>query len=317
MSITKSEIGAIMQPKNEVAKLFPSKLNDIVAFLGKYSANISQIAPTNFNVARFIARAASEIARNEGIRTCEPKSIVDAMLKVSMLGLEPSTGEAYFIPRKFERKLEGGKISQGYECTVMLGYQGLQRLMFENLNVQRFDADVVTSGDFFEFQKGTSQFLRHTKGQDLATAENTQYAWALVKINGNLFFDVVNVGYIKNAQKLSKGDVWKYHFGEMATKTAIRHLLKRLPIYSDKLKQALSLEDAKFGDFQKLEDMVIIEQTEQPQADEVTEICVLLSNGDMGIENIPEKYKEHPEVLKVLELIKQNDKEGLTENVKS
>ena len=127
---------------------------------------------------------------------------------------------------------------------MIIGYRGMMDLARRSGQVKRITARVVRKGDKFDYAYGLDERLTHTP--DEAASGDITHVYAFVElIEGYKDFDVMSRAEVEAVRKRSKagGDgPWVTDYGEMAKKTVIRRLLKRIPS-STELQQALTLQD--------------------------------------------------------------------------
>ena len=154
----------------------------------------------------------------------DQRSLCDAVLSALNLGLsfQPSLGQAYLVPRK------------GRVC-FQLGYRGLMELARRSGGVVLMASELVYPGDRFEVVLGTDRRLLHVP--DVWGAGRTYdamlgaYATATLT-SGAVDFEVMSKAEIERRRdvSMSKSGPWSAWPEEMARKTVMRALLKRLPL---------------------------------------------------------------------------------------
>lgn len=190
-----------------------------------YSRAISNGLPTSYDggAERFARSVLNAIMTDKTgkLVTCAPRTIIGAALHAAQLGLEIGPlGEAYLVPF-------------GNECTFMLGYRGMIKLAYQaGVDI---DAQVVHQGDLFDVEWGTNQHLVH-RPQFGPDRGRPYLWWALGKRVGAPDygkFVVVDETYVAKRRAVSKmgnKGAWSEWTEEMALKTAIRALGKRVPM---------------------------------------------------------------------------------------
>jgi recombination protein RecT len=194
-------------------------MSDLIKTLDSKEA-IERIAkviedPTQIN--RFFTLVKMEMSKSEKLRTCDPISMWQCLIKIAERGLFIGTGDAYLIPYK-------GK------CTVQLGYSGMTKLLYR-AGLKTLTADVVYKNDKFSYVNGTSPKLEHTKTFGERGERVCAYAIASVK-NKNVMEIMLKqeLDEIKKIALSTKSDSpWLTFYDEMAKKTVIKRLFKRLP----------------------------------------------------------------------------------------
>lgn len=159
---------------------------------------------------------------NDVLLNCTPQSIWDAIDTASAMGLVPMT-------------TDGALIRRGQKATFMPMYGGYLKRIRNSNTVQDVDTQLACENDDFTYRLGTDPTINHTPL--LADRGNYThvYAWALMA-SGKYIIEVMDVAEINNIRDTygskSNGHVvgpWVSNYGEMARKTVIRRLAKRLP----------------------------------------------------------------------------------------
>lgn len=196
----------------------------------------SQLMPP----ARFAQIVTTLCARNPKLLDCNQTSLIGAVLQCAALGLdpEPALGNAWFVPFK-------GMVQ------FIPGYKGLATLAWRSGQMASLTMQVVRAGDVFDYEYGSSPFLRHKPMADNEHAAIT-HAYATGKpIGGEVMFEVMTAQQVKNIQSRSPSaragsSPWVTDWEAMAKKTAFRRLAKLLPLSTEKslpLSKALYLDE--------------------------------------------------------------------------
>ncbi len=205
------------------------KVTNLRAALEKRMETIARTLPAQFMSApRFAQIVTTLCAQNPALLDCKPVSLIGAVLQAASLGLspEPATGQAYFLPFK-------GVV------TFVPGYKGLATLAWRSGQLASLAMNVARVGDDFEYELGSSPFLRHRPKAQLDAP--VLYAYATAKpIGGDMMFEVltldqVNAVKARSPSARSGRSPWTTDFEAMAKKTALRRLAKLLPMSSEKL----------------------------------------------------------------------------------
>jgi recombination protein RecT len=160
------------------------------------------------------------IAGNDKLQKCTPASIVGAVITASRLGvsLDPNMKHSYLIP-------------YGTHCQFEVSYMGLIDVA-DRLGEIRISAHEVFSNDVFEPKLGAKKELNHVpvcfgeRGEMIGVYAIAYYT------DGTIDFETLDMAEIDKCRKVSKnpnGVPYKTWTGEMAKKSAIRRLYKRLP----------------------------------------------------------------------------------------
>ncbi len=198
---------------------------ELLAFLGSEE-----------NVQRFLAVAFHALSTNSGLITkVTTVSLIQAIKDSASLGLEPTglTGEGYILPF-------------GDQAVFLPGWRGYLKRIRNSAQVQDIDCQIVYMNDEFEVRLGTDPYLRHLPklvgekdkdGADLAERGEYRGAYAIAWMpSGRPMIEWMTMkDIIHDAKEFSpsvrakKSSPWDTHPGEMARKTVIRRLAKRLP----------------------------------------------------------------------------------------
>jgi len=156
-------------------------------------------------------------------------SIFKAVITAAQLGLDiDAKGYAYLIP--FENKK--GEM----EIQVIPGYKGYLYKINKSINVKNINIAVAYQGDEFQVSQGTQYAIKHIPSihsEDYGEDESLTHVYCVVHFNnGAVDFEVMtrkNIDDILEDLKY-ESNIWKKHYGEMARKTVIRRIAKRLQL---------------------------------------------------------------------------------------
>jgi recombination protein RecT len=177
----------------------------------------------NTDAERFLLLAKIELSKDKNFEKCDGASILQCLVKVASLGLYIGAGDAFLAPYKNKR-------TEQVTCSMLLGYQGMLKLLYRG-GMESLTADVVFAGDQFEFQFGTENKIIHKRtfkdrGEFLC-------AYAVANINGRQVIEMMDkneIDHCRSRSKFEKEDSpWKVFFNEMAKKTVIKRLFKKMP----------------------------------------------------------------------------------------
>lgn len=188
-------------------------------------AEIQAVAPAGSDVNRVIVAVMQAIARDTtgNLVQCSPASIRLCVIQSVELGLLPSgtMGDAYLVPFKGA-------------ATLVPGYRGLQRLALESGVCDTIGACEVYENEDFEYVEGDQPRIVHKPNIALRTHEKKGVVavYAVARRNGAVIARaVLSTAEVNRVEKgVPTAKVWGPHWVEMAKKTAIRRLIKQLPI---------------------------------------------------------------------------------------
>lgn len=210
----------------------------VLTMLTQSKSQIAAALPKHIDPDRVMRIAMTEIRNNPKLLNCDPMTVLGSVIQASQLGLEVGSGlgQAYMIP-------------YGNKATLIIGYQGLIELVYRAGKVSSINTFCVHNDDKFQYgfdlHKG-GMMLQWTPSGEISTPSklNTKAVVASAKtVDGEIIYDVMSATEIEKIRNGSPGknsDPWKNHWGEMAKKTAIRRLYKKLP-KSVEMQQAFTM----------------------------------------------------------------------------
>lgn len=237
---------AVIQPQSKVEVfvgqvLPPDRMGAVVASL-----------PAHVKPERFERNLAIALSAQPKLLNCEPVAVFNEVCKAAALGLylDPALGEAYLIAAWDSRA--GREVPQ-----LRIGYRGLAKLCRQSGEIKGTPyAHEVCENDQFHASFGAHKDLVHEPDFD-AERGAVRLFYAVVKFDdGEVDFEVMNIAQVERIRDRSDGwrafkagkiksTPWSTDFDEMAKKTVLRKLLKRLP-QSPEVAEALRIEDADY-----------------------------------------------------------------------
>ena len=194
--------------------------------------------PKHINPDRLMRVAVQAISTTPLLAECTANSLVLAIIRGAMLGLEPNgpLGEAYLVP--FRNK------SGQYEAQFMPGYRGFINCARRSGEVKEVYAHCVHEADIFEMELGLYPSLKHVPGKGERGRMVGVYA-VYHTLNGTHDFEYMTreeVDAIRGRSRSANNGPWVTDYTEMAKKTAIRRLAKRMPM-SVELAEMVGIDD--------------------------------------------------------------------------
>jgi recombination protein RecT len=238
----------------------------MIATLEKLKPQLRAALPRSMDADRFSRVVLTEIRRNPKLLECNPQSFLGAVFTAAQIGLEIGghLGEAFILPFNNRRK---GTV----EATLVVGYKGLVKLMWESEQIASLSEVVVHAKDTIEFTRGDTEAIKHVpyvppvellakvggEGSKLTAAEKealdpgpavAYYAIIEMKNGGRrrAFMWVSEVQQHRERYGREGADsVWASNFDAMALKTVIRKAAKLAPraVERPSLQQAIALDE--------------------------------------------------------------------------
>lgn len=241
-------------PRQAVAPAGPSRLDVFVGeVLPPERKNLLLSAlPSHVKPERFERNLVIAVAQHPKLLNCDPVLVFNEVSKAAALGLylDPQLGEAYLITGWDGRN----------RCEVpqlRLGYRGLAKLARQSGEIKGTPyAHEACENDLFDASLGTEKRLVHKPAFD-ADRGSVRLYYSVVKFDdGETDFEIMTVAQIHKIRDRSdawraykdgkiKSTPWATDEEEMAKKTVLRRLLKRLP-QSPEIADALRIEDEDF-----------------------------------------------------------------------
>lgn len=248
---------------NEVA-VKPS--NTISGMLTAYKDQIALALPKHMDVDRMVRIAMTVVRKTPKLQQCTPVSLLGAVIQAAQLGLEPGI-QAHLVP------FFNGKTGQ-QEVQMIPDYRGLIALARRSGEITSFSAHAVYENDFFDYEYGTNQHLKHKPTQKTARGSMIgAYAIAEFKAGPAQFeyMTKTDIDLIRTRSKSGKSGPWSTDYDEMAKKTVVRRLCKYLPV-SIELAHAVALDGkAEAGESQDLGFIIDGEFETEPTAQTATQ----------------------------------------------
>lgn len=189
----------------------------------RQKAEIARALPKHLDPDRLARIALTVFRQTPQLARCDPKSFLGALMTCSQLGLEPGPlGEAYLVP-------------YGQQVTFIPGYRGLIKLAWQSGQLKNIAAHVVHEGDEFDYAYGLEPYLRHKPALTGAGRVIAVYASAVLNNGGSAFIvmSTDDVEAIRKRSRSGQNGPWKTDWDAMARKTAVRQLIRWLPLSTE------------------------------------------------------------------------------------
>jgi recombination protein RecT len=198
-------------------------------------------------IDRFITVALHAATSDAKILRATPESVVQAIRDSALLGLEPVgiTGDGAIVVYEETTTVERPGSRPG--TTIMVQqkvpiahfqpmYRGLLKLARRSDQLAHIDAHVVYRGDTIELDLGSSPSVKHYPVLDGAERGDVVGAYAVAETKeGRRYVEWMTHADIEQVRSSSRGgskpdSPWVRFWSEMARKTVLRRLMKRLPL---------------------------------------------------------------------------------------
>lgn len=182
---------------------------------------IGRAVPTGLKADRFLRVVFTELSKNKNLETCEPRTVLGAVMTAAQLGLEfGPLGHAYLIPYK-------------NKCQLIIGYKGYIDLARRSGQLRSIVARPVHAGDQFDFQLGTDEHLTHRPALGSDAGPVVAYYGVARLQHGDPVLHVMSPADVERfrLRSLAAGNgPWQTDYDAMACKTVIRRMVPWLPL---------------------------------------------------------------------------------------
>jgi recombination protein RecT len=180
--------------------------------------------PAHVSVEKFSRVAMTAIQNNPQLQNADRASLFGAVVKLAQDGLLPDGREAALV-------------MFGNKAQAMPMIAGVLKKIRQSGEVSKISAQVVYENDHFKVSYGFDEDVEHNppsldkpRGNPIGA-----YATAVLK-DGSRLLEVMSleeIEKVRNVSRASKNGPWVQWWGEMARKTVMRRLSKRLPMSTD------------------------------------------------------------------------------------
>lgn len=191
------------------------------------------------NAARFARIALTATFKQPRLLECSQASLLNCLLRLSELGLEPDGRRAHLIPYKDE-------------CTLLLDYKGIAELVRRNGDVVYIHCDVVGENDHFDYRFGTHGKLDHVPKTGDRGRILCAYSFIRLK-DGTEEYDVMSsedIERVRSRSRAANDGPWVTDWAEMAKKTIFRRHAKLLPL-TPEVREMIETDDESLSETER------------------------------------------------------------------
>lgn len=212
-----------------------------------FQTQIKKAMPEAMSSDVLLRVAVTTIQKTPKLLECSRESLMQCVLECAQLGLLPDgiLGQAYMVPY--------AKVA-----TLQIGYRGIIELARRSDQVKYVVGEAVYDCDEFSISYAPIREIKHVpnleeptrgekvEGKYLPTGFRGAYGLVLYK-DDTIDFEYLPLHKIERIRSMSQAGSksdgpWLMHFEEMAKKTGIRSLGKRLPLSADDLRRIVADE---------------------------------------------------------------------------
>lgn len=210
----------------------------------EFKQRLAAALPPGVNAERFQRVVLTAIQQNPKLADADRQSLYNSSLRAAADGLVPDGREGAFVEMRVNR---GNRDRPNWvsEIVWMPMVGGIiKRLATAGINI---DAQLVYENDEFEQTLGDDAAIHHKAPKLGQPRGNIIGVYAIARLsNGMVMREVMDreqVEQVRAASKSKDGGPWTQWWGEMARKTVIRRLAKRLPILDPLVSETIQRDD--------------------------------------------------------------------------
>lgn len=196
---------------------------------------LSMALPAHIGVDKFVRVAFTAVAKNAELAAADRGSLFTSCVECASDGLLPDGKEAALVIYNIRVKQRGGPDMLVKKVQYMPMIAGIHKKARNTGEISMLDAHVVYEKDQFDYALGLDTRLEHRPY--LGDRGNAVAVYAVAKLkDGTHYVEVMSVSDVEHVRKASKNaekGPWADWWGEMARKTVVRRLAKRLPMSAE------------------------------------------------------------------------------------
>lgn len=218
-----------------------------------FADQVRMALPEHISIDKFQRTVITAVAKDPDLLSAERSSLFTACVEAAADGLLPNGKEAALVVYNTKNR-STNRWEKKVQYIPMIG--GIYKKARNSGEIAYLAAHLVHERDDFDYELGFEPVLRHKPSLGERGAVIGVYAAVTMK-DGTKdleFMTCAEVEEVRKASKASGNGPWVNWWGEMARKTAVRRLAKRVPMSAD-LERVVQRMDAmyEFEDRKKLD----------------------------------------------------------------
>ena len=259
-------------------------ISPLVAMQGtleKMADKFTEALPRQMDVNKFISVAKLTLNKNPKLLQADKTSLMQTFMKAAQDGL--------YLDGK-----EAAAVQYGQSIQYIPMVEGIIKVLHNSGLIKTISAEVVYENDLFDYELGTAPKITH---KPLITGDRGKpicvYAVAVTTNEGE-YYEVMNMADIEKCRQVSKASSlphspWVKWFDQMAKKTVIHRIAKRLP-KNDAISSVVRIDED--TDFKQ---PVNVTPTPEKQDQPLSRLKEAMGMDDAGVEqarqDVLNKYK--------------------------
>lgn len=209
--------------KRETGALKNTFADSVMNSIAKFTKEKRLVLPTNYSAENALKIAWLKILettdRNgkKALEVCTPESVGNALLEMSIMGLNPAKNQCYFIV-------------YGNKLTLFPSYFGKITALKRIDGVEGINAQAIYDGDELDYEinsDGCITNIEHHQEFKNIKEDKLIGAYAVIKYKGEDFATIITIEQIQEAWNKSKTSKDKKEFrSEFAKRTAVNKAIK-------------------------------------------------------------------------------------------
>jgi recombination protein RecT len=223
----------------ELQEVKPKQQEPVALFKNQVVKNEHEFRaalPAHIPVERFTRVVMTAVVNNPDLLDADRRSLFESAMKAAQDGLLPDGREGALVIYNTKNKGRNGNGDQWIKKVQWMPMiAGILKKVRNSGELISISAYVAYANDEFSYELGDEEKIAHRPALDNRGAPRLAYAIAKLK-DGGVYREIMTVADIEKVRNISRAKdsgPWVGWWDEMARKTVLRRLSKRLPMSSD------------------------------------------------------------------------------------
>jgi recombination protein RecT len=216
---------------NAIVETRPKDFRDQWESMG---GEVQAALPPHIPVERFMRVVLTAVNGNPDLISADRRSLFESSMKAAQDGLLPDGRDGALVVFNTKVKVDGQeKWIKKVQWMPMIG--GILKKVRNSGDILSISSHVAYENDQFTYVLGDEEKIEHQPALGERGKARLVYAIAKTK-DGGIYREIMTVDDVEKVRSVSKAKdsgPWKDWWAEMARKTVLRRLAKRLPMSSD------------------------------------------------------------------------------------
>lgn len=213
------------KPSNVPATKSISPVEELRRSLNQMEGQFKLALPDHVPVEKFVRTVLTAVQGNKDLMSADRTTLFAACLECATDGLLPDGREAAIVP-------------YGKEATYMPMVGGLLKMLRNSGELATITPNIVCERDEFDYWiDETGEHIKHRPNLEGGGRGELTHAYVIARMkDGSTTFEVMSrneIEQVRESSKAKNAGPWKDWYGEMAKKTVIRRISKRLAMSTE------------------------------------------------------------------------------------